>query len=432
MKQRKSDTGADLFPMWMKFVLFTFFVFCSILFPIYFSWDQNFWLHWTDQILLGGIGSVYTAYGCNYPPLIFYILFIWGKWSQLLQVPLADNFGALRTLVFAFDILTLGVFAQVLAKLKLRTWPVLLLIFNVGWLYNSLIWRQVDAIFSFLILVSLYCLLSKRLSWATVFYVLAINAKVQSVVFLPLFVLGLLAVLIEKKREHHTWVKPSLRLIVETIFIAGLAQTLLLLPFILNGTVADALTSITQAVDYYPIISANAHNFWLMLLGEPRMSGSDTQLFWQVSYKHWGYVLFCTASFFTLLPAAIISISKGEVTLREKWEVFSASTALTFAAFFLFNTQMHERYIHPAIVFCGLFAVVSRKKWAFVWYVLWSALYFMNLEWVNFVWRFIHYKSPDYVSRIFVLSFICVLLCFYYSYQSLLKTILRRRSTIVD
>lgn len=45
--------------------------------------------------------------------------------------------------------------------------------------------------------------------------------------------------------------------------------------------------------------------------------------------------------------------------------------------FFYFNTQMHKRYSHPALLFSGAFAFVNGS---YLMYVLCSLAYFLNME----------------------------------------------------
>lgn len=412
-------------PSWLILSVLIIYLTYSIFAPIYFNYDQKYWLGWTEQILSAGLGTAYAAEGNNYPPFLLYILFLWGKYTEVSQIPLTENFGALRAVVFLFDILTVVICAKILMRLKLSVWPALLLLLNFGWLYNSLIWRQVDSVFSFFVLASLYCLFSKKVLWATLFYVLALNTKVQSIVFLPIFLLGVLQVL-QLRHSITEKVIGARAMILKVVAVAIPLQLILLLPYILSGTLSGAVNSVTQAVDYYPVISANAHNLWTAMLGIQRIAESDTQTFWYISYKHWGYLIFCAASFLALAPTLLVSLHPKAFNDREKWEVFSASATLVFGSFFLFNTQMHERYIHPAIVFCGLFALVSRKRWSYVWYIACSALYFLNLEWVNYVWSVFHtdfyFTSPQFISRAYVATFVIGFFCFYFSSFALMRS----------
>jgi hypothetical protein len=61
-------------------------------------------------------------------------------------------------------------------------------------------------------------------------------------------------------------------------------------------------------------------------------------------------------------------------------------------AFFLFPTQMHERYLHPAVVFVGVDALLRGR---FMLYCAVSVLYLLNLASVSLV-RWV-LDAPDVV-----------------------------------
>jgi hypothetical protein len=48
--------------------------------------------------------------------------------------------------------------------------------------------------------------------------------------------------------------------------------------------------------------------------------------------------------------------------------------------FFLFPTQIHERYAHPAIILVGIYAILFPNRKHMIAYVAISIAYFINLE----------------------------------------------------
>jgi len=407
-------------PNWFTLVLVFAFFFYSFVIPVFGNSDQEYWLEWTTAIQNFGLGAVYHESGANYPPAFLYVLALWGRSSQLLGGSLSQNFGLLRSFVLVFDILTLFILGKILQKINLSRWPILLMLLNIGWLYNTLIWRQVDAVFTFFLVLTVYLLLSKKILVATLCFLVALNTKVQSIVFLPTFLL----VLADGMDWHHSrkTLGSSLLSLVRVVVAVVVLQCFLLLPFFQAGTLQLAWYSVTQSVDYYPVISANAYNFWVALLSPDIIWSSDAVIISHLSYKQWGLLLFGVASFISLLPLAALVWKRRftRLELQKKWEITSASTALTFGAFFLFNTQMHERYMHPAIVFCALFALVSRKKWSYLWVVVWSFLYFLNLEVVNFAFPAVHIIEENFliitISNSYLLMFMWALFWFYHDY----------------
>ena len=83
--------------------------------------------------------------------------------------------------------------------------------------------------------------------------------------------------------------------------------------------------------------------------------------------------------------------------------------------FFFFNTQMHERYTHPALLFIFAFSYVNKK---YIPMLLFSVAYFLNLEGV------LHalYKgfglmvNPILFSRSFIATIFAILILYMFFY----------------
>jgi len=90
---------------------------------------------------------------------------------------------------------------------------------------------------------------------------------------------------------------------------------------------------------------------------------------------------------------------------------FMLSGAVVALAFFFFNTQMHERYSHPALLFTAAYCFLTLR---YVPFVLLSVAYFLSLE------NILRYMDlPTYGTLIFDTRFIAglylatILLLFY-------------------
>jgi Gpi18-like mannosyltransferase len=268
-------------------------------------------------------------------------------------------------------------------------WIVLICCLNVALLHNTVIWRQVDSVFSFFLVLSIYFLVSKKVFLSVLSFLFAVNMKAQSMIFLPILLLGCWQVMADERVSLRFVTRASAKIFAQ-VGLVCIVQFLLLLPFILEGTLASVLKAFTQSVDFYPVISANAHNFWMLVLGQERMWTSDAQQYLWFTYKQWGLLLFSLTCSLSLFPLTKYVYKKYAFSLRRKWELYVGTVALCFSSFFLFNTQMHERYMHPALVFALLFALISGKRWAMLWMVLCSMSYALNLEAVLLTWESIH------------------------------------------
>ena len=58
------------------------------------------------------------------------------------------------------------------------------------------------------------------------------------------------------------------------------------------------------------------------------------------------------------------------------YKLFFLSLTLVTLIFFYFNTEMHERYIHPAILFSAIYAILAKD---YIMYILLSLAYTLNM-----------------------------------------------------
>jgi hypothetical protein len=79
----------------------------------------------------------------------------------------------------------------------------------------------------------------------------------------------------------------------------------------------------------------------------------------------------------SLLTFAIANRAFTNLMRWERLSVIFQVAALVYLAFFLFNTQMHERYVHPAILFSVIPFLIAKDR---VVYLLISFAYLFNME----------------------------------------------------
>jgi hypothetical protein len=132
-----------------------------------------------------------------------------------------------------------------------------------------------------------------------------------------------------------------------------------------------------------PWITAHAGNFWILIFGQSADYASDAQDLGPMSFKAWGIVLFFTSSAVVLWQLFWSWLKKPrqlpEFDLDYVYKVLLIN-ALIALLFFYFPTQMHERYLQPAILFFGLVFILKPGKLTGFIYVLISGCYFLNLE----------------------------------------------------
>lgn len=232
-------------------------------------------------------------------------------------------------------------------------------------IYDSAYWGQVDSIHTALLLAGLFALRRKRWMTAGVLAGLALVTKFQAIVLLPLF-------LFEAYRVARARGTGAL--------LAGSAAAALVIaiPFVATGILEESVRrSYVDVVGQYHEMSKNAYNLWF--LGEDpyrpdtvppeailrlAAQGGDVvraESAWLLGWS-WRRI---SLILFALSVATVLSLYGRRPSAIG---LYGSAGLLTFC-FFLFPTEMHERYAYPAIAFLAVWAAASRNRerayWAF-------------------------------------------------------------------
>jgi Gpi18-like mannosyltransferase len=246
--------------------------------------------------------------------------------------------------------------------------------FNVAYIYNTVFWGQVDAIFTFWGFAALLLAIEQRVVWSILCLTIALNFKLQALVFIPVVGALLLPNFLTLKG-----MKKFLLAIIISFFI----QIIILLPFILSGRLGQVWHVIIDSVGHYPFPTVGAFNLWTILLPNVSIEGmykiSDETKIGFLSYKQIGQFLFISTVLVSLYPLVNYLVKKY---LKKNYSVFPIKNvfliaALTSLNFYFFNTEMHERYSHPALVCLAAYAFLSKR---FLPLILGSISYFLNME----------------------------------------------------
>jgi hypothetical protein len=170
---------------------------------------------------------------------------------------------------------------------------------------------------------------------------------------------------------------------------------------------------VNESVGFFPSVSWSAYNVWYLLTKSNPAPINDTTIFIRYSYRTWGFILFFISSGFALIPLLLGTWQRT----KHKLELDKDYYALTFLTsglitilFFFVNTQMHERYSHPALALFFGYGLLARKYWL---YALTSVAYFLNLEMMYGWFRRNVYMfdiKPEIVSLLYV---VVILICFW-------------------
>lgn len=332
---------------------------------------------WSYGALKYGLRSLYTYSSplwSDYHP--FYLIILKGiGWlyrtflnPQFLNLTLNPNPFDPRSLFFydrkaiillklppiGFDLLTGSVLFLFLRKYKPRlALPGLFIyLFTPSIFYLSGFWGQADSVFTFFVFCAFVLFLEKKIFLSWIFLSLAFLTKPQGGAFLPLFL-------------YCTLRERGIKILTLSLLLFAGTALLVFLPFLLGGNPGEIYRILSSQVGKYPLTSSFAFNFWwLVSWGRPV---SDTISFLFFLTPRWmGIILF---SLFYLL---ILKFQK-----KFSPPPFLFSLSLVSFIFFLFPTEIHERYLFPLFIFI-LGLILFKPKLAWV-YPLLALSHFLNL-----------------------------------------------------
>ena len=362
---------------------------CIVAFLPTSSLDGGYWKMWGSYLVNNGLSAAYDS-DINYPPLVLYFLYFWGKFMGGAE-QLTAHIHLFKIPILVFDFIGAWAASSVVSDKSKQAFFSFLLLLNLGYLYNTVIWGQTDAMFTTFVFLALLSAGRRRLVLSTLFFVLALNAKPQALIFLPLWGLWVLPL-----------ARQSIKKIDNAIVVAIFVQVLLLLPFLMGGNGAKFFTFFSRGYSN-PVLSMGAFNLWQLLFQAGARKIFDGGLWMGLSYRHWGLGLFFLSSFAALWPAAKACwrhLQQKSTFGPQNFQQLFLTAGLISLLFYFFNTQMHERYVHPALLMIAAYAFCSKDFFPFI---LLSFAYFLNLE------RVMVHFNLSYHTLIFDKNFIAVL-----------------------
>ncbi len=296
---------------------------------------------------------------CDYPPLNVYFFWGFGSLAKALSLSGAPAiYSIIKLLPNLFDTATaflIYVFVRKRLDFKSALLASALYAFNPAVIFNAAVWGQFDAIYTFLLVLSLMLALTSKPELSAVTYILGVLAKPQSIALLPLIVF-----LILKKKGWR-------RLL--TSILAGVATLFAVIsPFEWSNPITFLTDIYFGAYGGYEVTSVNAFNMWAL----GGLWVPDGNLFII------GWILFGTFATFTLYVLYKRFNASGEMLV-----LFSAF--MLFFGFFMLPTRIHERYLFPALSILALTVLFLKKTRPL--YGILTATCFVNqayvLYWLN-------------------------------------------------
>jgi Gpi18-like mannosyltransferase len=372
------------------------------------EYDMGFWREWALYIHRHGLARVYTADSpINYFPVFVYGLYAY-DWLQGTEASIIQHINSIKILFVCFDFLPVVVLCCFRQKLLSFKIPHLFLLLNIAYVFNSMVWGQIDSIYTSLAFLAIVAGMYYPVA-GTLLYLLALNTKPQAIEFLPVMAVVL-------------WYSiHKIKTIFAAVISAAALQMLLLLPFMANGGVARLADIAAHSVGRYNNLSIGAFNIWYLITRDNPYFVRDTDTFVLLSYKALGLVLFSAACLYVFVPMArrIWAIKKlGAQPGTQTWQTLFLGTGLLCLYFFYFNSQMHERYAQPVVIFFFFYAVAANN---YKLYILASIPYLLSLDkcfsFPDGYLPIVHYKFI-YASKVIALWYTATVAygsCLYYT-----------------
>ncbi|MBM3231350.1 glycosyltransferase family 39 protein, partial [Candidatus Peregrinibacteria bacterium] len=339
-----------------------------------FGGDINMNRKWAQSVVAFGPAAAYTKQVDpevmlpNYPPLSMLVFGSIGHVYKAFVSPEYDVDHPLYHIVIKLpamlaDLLTIIVIYALLIPVGKRRGALIaaaLYALHPAIIHNSSIWGQTDALFSLFVLLTFLCMYRNRWIAAGASFSGAMLLKMQAIIVLPVVAAALLP-------RTKQWLLVAIGAAIFTIPV--------LLPFALGDAIDDVSHVYAHSVGFYSSLSSNAYNLWVMLYTRDTGLASGDIVWGFLSYRNIGLLLWVSVIALTLnayFGAIHRDIASGGTT-----GMFMLSAAVIAYGFFLFNAEMHERYLFPAMSL-GLPLLFTGRR-GIILYLCASALFTLNL-----------------------------------------------------
>lgn len=319
-----------------------------------YEFDINTFLKWGNQINAGGFWSLYTPHYfptmADYPPFIPIVTAWWLHLNPIIvQFNQIEFFKVLPTLAeIVLVLISSFIVLKSSAPYKYILAGVILVSPSLALVTSG--WGQVDSIMCLLILLGfLFSGSSKTL--ATILIFLSLLAKPQAIIAVAIYYLYLF---FKNKKDF----------LIQGLFFVAMTA-LIWLVFRTAGH-SEFLDAYTKSVGRYDNLSLNAFNLWWFIYGK------DT---WEIHVAAKTIISFSSVGLTLWLVSEVPAIYY--LARSKKIEQVLFVLGYSYLTFFTFMTQMHERYLFPAVAFLAVAAIIDKRIYQV--YLVISATFLLNI-----------------------------------------------------
>jgi len=331
--------------------------------------DLGLFVRWMRGLHHHGLGGFYAAERfCDYPPLM--LLALRGLAASLFAVfqDPSDHVlrAGLKLLVSCGDLAVGLLLVYEGRKLLGRRAGILaggLYLLNPVALYDSAYWGQVDSMYTALLVTAFVLLRHRHWGAAGVAGALGLAAKFQSIALLPLLFL--------EAYRLAGW-----RGLSRAASGGVIAAAVVAAPYVVHGTFSEMVDrAYVGVVGQYHALSNNAFNVWYLVAnpgtadtsppevivravaqGRPMVEQGESWLL-RLTWRKISLALFALA------VAIVLSLYARRPGPLAIW----GAGGLLALCFYLFPSEMHERYAYPAIAFLAPWAAARASNERLYW-----------------------------------------------------------------
>ena len=263
----------------------------------------------------------------DYPPFNVYIFWVFGSLAKSLSLFGKSSLSyVLKLPSNLFDVAT-AVLIFVFLRRKLSFEDSILAAslyaFNPATIFNTSIWGQFDAVYTFFLILTLVLILDSKIEYSVIAFTVGVLSKPQSIALAPL-----IAFLIAKEKGWRGLITSGL---------ISAATTLILIAPFKGSNPFDFLVDIyIRGYGGYPFTSLNAFNVWAF------------HGFWKSDSGRLLFLDFFTVGWLLFGALTAFSLHHLSKRLDERQDIRVLFTAFVLLfGFFMLPTRIHERYLFP-------------------------------------------------------------------------------------
>lgn len=312
--------------------------------------DVDSFVGWGKQMQMSGAGNFFTSSydGYRYPPVVPALI---AMAFDLFDKYPCEAIVKYFAIIFDFILAFITMFVIFRSKYEKKYYLVALVALQPAFALVSAGWGQVDStLATFLVLSTILAIKNKY--FATGLFVFSVLIKPQAI--LAVFIYYLYVLLSKGYKEFFRQVVFGMVVCAVLEFAMRVYFKVSIWPFI------------TSSVGAYQNLSLNAFNLWWAIYGHNSWDIKDTAGT-LLSFKSLGLSLFAV-----FVAPAICYLKRVK-----KLENLMLVMGYVYLVFFIFPSQIHERYLFPSIAFLAFVPLVDKK---FFWpYVILVASFLVNV-----------------------------------------------------